>query len=415
VQATLAKAQAAQAQAKARAAKAEAKLQSQAKAQESQGSQESKVRANVQANGIQQSASPSKQQPTDSANQPAGQPPGKPANQMVVVAPQERDSRSDKRQEKHGKQEAGEEAKKPPIITATALLAAKYPNYVADHNDLRTKTESRVVFFVSSLILALIAFGWMQWTSINFQAGGDFTYNSGLVGGIAMALVLIYALRKRVRSMRKAGTMEFWYYYHLLGGVLGPLVIVFHSGFTIKSINSGVALFTMIAIVLSGLFGRYIYTRIGFSLHRKLLLVKELETQLLDMLHSYDSPVGERIERRLSNFALSCLTGPRSIIKLPMRLIAVRGSAAACYVKASAELAAMNKSVANRENLRGAGARDRLNAEKEQLREYIGSVSNIALAHMFERILVKWRILHIPLLYILVITSLFHVLAVHMY
>lgn len=320
-----------------------------------------------------------------------------------------------KRTKSKARKKVDQGAKKPPIINATALLAAKYPNYFADNNDLRTKTESRAVFVVTSLILALIGFGWMNWNTINFQAGGEFTYNSGLIGGIAMLVILLYAARKRMKILRKAGNMEVWYYFHLLGGVLGPLIIVFHTGFTIKSINSGVALFTMITIVLSGLFGRYIYTRIGYSLHRKLLAIKESEKQLMDTLHSYDSPLSEKIERRLSNFALSCLTGPRSILKLPMRLVATRGAATACYVKVSSDLSAMVKMIAKRDGMSATEVKGRLNREKEQLREHINAVANIAHSHMFERVLVKWRILHIPLLYILVITGLFHVLAVHMY
>lgn len=331
----------------------------------------------------------------------------KPGTQLIQLTPPKRTRARGK-----FKQEA---RKQPPIINATALLAAKYPNYFADNNDHRTKAESRTVFVISSMIVALIAFGWINWNAINFQAEGDFSYNSGLIGGITMLVILLYALRKRAKILRKAGNMEAWYYFHLLGGVLGPLIIVFHTGFTIKSINSGVALFTMITIVLSGLFGRYIYTRIGYSLHRKLLAIKESEAQLMEVLHSYDSPMSEKIERRLSNFALSILTGQRSILKLPMRLVAIRGAATTCYVSVANDLTALVKARAARDGLSPHDVKTRLNREKEQLREHIGSVANIANAHLFERILVKWRILHIPLLYILVITALFHVLAVHMY
>ena len=345
--------------------------------------------------------------PSSATRQAKEQPPS-PGKQLIQLFPP-------KRTKSKARKKVDQGAKKPPIINATALLAAKYPNYFADNNDLRTKTESRAVFVVTSLILALIGFGWMNWNTINFQAGGEFTYNSGLIGGIAMLVILLYAARKRMKILRKAGNMEVWYYFHLLGGVLGPLIIVFHTGFTIKSINSGVALFTMITIVLSGLFGRYIYTRIGYSLHRKLLAIKESEKQLMDTLHSYDSPLSEKIERRLSNFALSCLTGPRSILKLPMRLVATRGAATACYVKVSSDLSAMVKMIAKRDGMSATEVKGRLNREKEQLREHINAVANIAHSHMFERVLVKWRILHIPLLYILVITGLFHVLAVHMY
>ena len=341
-----------------------------------------------------------------SIKQQQAEPAVKPGNELIQLSP---------KLKSRAKGNETPQARKAPIINATALLAAKYPNYFADSNDNRTKAESRTVFVVSSLILGLIAFGWVKWNSINFQSGGEFTYNSGLIGGISMALVLLYALRKRMKLMRRAGNMEGWYYFHLLGGVLGPLIIVFHTGFTIKSINSGVALFTMITIVLSGVFGRYIYTRIGYSLHRKLLAIKDSETQLMESLNSYESPLAEKIERRLSNFSLSVLTGDRSILKLPMRVVAIRGAATACYVKVSGDLTSMVKTRAKREGWASADVKERIHREREQLREHIAAIANIANAHLFERILVRWRILHIPLLYILVITALIHVLYVHMY
>jgi len=337
-----------------------------------------KARQQNQAQAKQTARESSPAQPIQQKSQQAPSP----GKQLIQLFPP-------KRTKSRVKQKAESGAKKPPIINATALLAAKYPNYFADNNDLRTKAESRTVFVVTSLILALIGFGWVNWNAINFQADGDFTYNSGLIGGITMVVILLYAARKRIKVLRKAGNMEVWYYFHLLGGVLGPLIIVFHTGFTLKSINSGVALFTMITIVLSGLFGRYIYTRIGYSLHRKLLAIKESEKQLMDTLHSYDSPLSEKIERRLSNFALSCLTGPRSLLKLPMRLVAVRGAATATYVKVSHDLSAMVKTIAKREGLPLSEVKGCLSREKEQLREHINGVANIAHSHMFERVLVK--------------------------
>ncbi|NOZ54725.1 MAG: hypothetical protein GXP08_16580 [Gammaproteobacteria bacterium] len=312
-------------------------------------------------------------------------------------------------------QPASEEKKSPPIIKATALLAAKYPSMLEDTNDNRTKSETRIVLIVASIIALIIAFGWANWSTINFQSEGDFIYNSGLVGGIMMAVILIYALRKRVKVLRKAGNMEAWYYFHLIGGVLGPLIIVFHSSFDIKSVNSAVALFTMITIVFSGLFGRYIYTRIGYNLHRKLLAIKEFERDLLEKLRGYHSPLSDKIERRLSNFALASLTGPRSLFKLPVRLLAIRTSAMGCYVKVGLDLASMIKSEARRKGWTKDETKNRLTVEKDQLKKYINAIAEIANTHLLERVLVMWRMLHIPLLYILVITSLAHVLAVHMY
>jgi hypothetical protein len=56
-----------------------------------------------------------------------------------------------------------------------------------------------------------------------------------------------------------------------------------------------------------------------------------------------------------------------------------------------------------------------LDEEKRLLREHVNAVVDIAHVHLYERVLVRWRILHIPLLYILFVTGCAHVLAVHMY
>jgi hypothetical protein len=255
----------------------------------------------------------------------------------------------------------------------------------------------------------------MQWGDINFQQGIDFHYNVGLIGGIMMLVVLLYAFRKRVRFMKKLGSIESWYYFHLLGGVLGPILIVFHSNFSMKSYNATVAFVAMALVVISGIFGRYIYTRIGYGLHRKLVAIKETESMLIEALRSHQSEAVEVIERRLSKFALASLAGPRSILRLPIRFIAIRTSAASCYVRASEDLTFLLRNHAQADSWTIDQYKSNLSEEKRLLRDHINAVVDIARVHLFERVLVKWRVLHIPLLYILLITGLVHVLAVHMY
>lgn len=302
-----------------------------------------------------------------------------------------------------------------PIIGATALLAAKYPSHFTGKNDRRSRLETRVVMVITAAIVGLIVYGWSQWSQINFRASFDFTYNSGLTGGILMLVTLVYALRKRLKFMKKLGGMEGWYYFHLIGGVGGPFVIIFHSAFSLRSINSTMAFVSMMLVVISGLFGRYIYTRIGYGLHYKITTIKETESALIESIRKYQSEFVESIERRLSTFALACLAGPKSFVKLPLRFLAIRAAAASCYVTASEDMAKMLKVHAQEEGWTMQVYKNLLDEEKRLLREHINSVVQIAHVHVYERILVRWRILHIPLLYILFVTAVAHVLAVHMY
>ena len=313
------------------------------------------------------------------------------------------------------KSSSGLGRKSSPIIGASALLASKYPAHINEEKDKKSRNESRIVFVIVAIISALVGYGWMQWGDINFQQGADFHYNTGLIGGIMMLIILVYALRKRMKIMRNVGNIESWYYFHLLGGILGPILIVFHSNFSLKSTNATVAFVAMGLVVLSGIVGRYIYTRIGYGLHRKLLSIKETEKELIDALHVHQSEAVEVIERRLSKLALASLATPKTILKLPLRFVTIRTSAAACYVRASEDLTLLLRTRAQEDGWNMEEYKTRLSEEKRLLRDHINAVVEIARVHLFERLFVRWRILHIPLLYILLITGLFHVLAVHMY
>ena len=50
-------------------------------------------------------------------------------------------------------------------------------------------------------------------------------------------------------------------------GLVGPLLIIFHSGFQLGSFNSSVAFFCMLIVAISGLLGRLLYQRIHHGLY----------------------------------------------------------------------------------------------------------------------------------------------------
>ncbi|MFV2056158.1 MAG: hypothetical protein ACC707_06795 [Thiohalomonadales bacterium] len=302
-----------------------------------------------------------------------------------------------------------------PLLSATAILAAKFPTSFAEDKDHKSKSETRYGAVISIILLSLVGYGWMQWSGINFQADGDFHYNSGLIGGIIMLLVLVYAVRKRVKLFNKFGSMEGWYYFHLIGGILGPVLIIFHSSFALKAVNSGVSFIAMLLIVVSGFFGRYVYTRIGYNLHRKLLSVKDTEKILVTLLREHNVDFTQVIEKRLAKFALASLAGPGSILYLPFRFLSIRAEAAKCYVLVSHDVTRVLRYKAQEEAWGVDKYNQRLRAEKIIVRKHINSIIDIAQTHLWERLLVRWRILHIPLLYILVVTGVAHVFAVHMY
>ncbi len=89
-----------------------------------------------------------------------------------------------------------------------------------------------------------------------------FGYSLGIVGGSMMALLLIYSARKRAAWLSWIGTIPAWFQIHMVLGVVGPILILFHCNFHLGASNSNVALICMLLVAGSGVVGRYIYTRL---------------------------------------------------------------------------------------------------------------------------------------------------------
>ena len=79
-----------------------------------------------------------------------------------------------------------------------------------------------------------------------------------------LVLLLAYSLRKRVRWLQPLGALGKWLSAHVFLGLMGPLLITFHSGFKVGG-RVSISYWSMIITMVSGIFGRYIYVQIPSS------------------------------------------------------------------------------------------------------------------------------------------------------
>jgi hypothetical protein len=75
------------------------------------------------------------------------------------------------------------------------------------------------------LIGLLLFLAWLVESGSVFKAGDDIGYNLGLVGGLMMLSLLLYPVRKRVRFLDRVGSMQAWFRYHQVAGIVGPLLV----------------------------------------------------------------------------------------------------------------------------------------------------------------------------------------------
>lgn len=129
---------------------------------------------------------------------------------------------------------------------------------------LRNNRELWTAFLTIVLITALYVLVVTVTRSIP-PASEFFGHTIGVLGFILMLLTeTLYSLRKRSRSV-KWGRMSSWLQLHIYMGIVGPFMVLLHTSWKFNGLAGVTTLLTVI-IVVSGFFGRYIFTRIPRTL-----------------------------------------------------------------------------------------------------------------------------------------------------
>lgn len=87
----------------------------------------------------------------------------------------------------------------------------------------------------------------------------------GVAASILFAGIYLYPLRKRIKPMQRIGRTRNWLDIHVLLGLIVPVVVTYHSSLKLHGL-AGMAYWIMMAIVASGIVGRYLYAQIPRSM-----------------------------------------------------------------------------------------------------------------------------------------------------
>jgi hypothetical protein len=132
----------------------------------------------------------------------------------------------------------------------------------------------------------------------------------GVAGALAMLSTLPYAVRKRWRALSRLGTMKGWLEVHIFFGVVGPILVTFHTSFKFNGLISA-GYWLMMTVWASGFIGRYLYMRIPKSIRGAELTRDEVEGQLEDVRRRLlDASVPPGVARELEAFHASVAPAP---------------------------------------------------------------------------------------------------------
>lgn len=133
------------------------------------------------------------------------------------------------------------------------------------------------------------------------KPSGTIGLNLGVLGTVLFFIIFLYALRKVIPWLGRFGTARHWMDFHVIAGITAPIVIAFHASFKFQGI-AGFAFWIMVAVALSGIIGRYLYSQIPRSLTAAELSLNELqlnERELADALLGQSVYSTEQLDRVL--------------------------------------------------------------------------------------------------------------------
>src|SRR6201992_1312821 len=139
----------------------------------------------------------------------------------------------------------------------------------------RSRFSTEQVIFVGAALVLIVGIQLPLAHYLSPKSG--LGYAIGIVGGSLILAQLLYAVRKRVRSLRWLGSIPGWFQTHMMMGIIGPVCILIHCGFSLGATNSNIALFSMLTVAGSGIFGRYFYSKIHQGLYGRKATLAELQ------------------------------------------------------------------------------------------------------------------------------------------
>lgn len=250
-----------------------------------------------------------------------------------------------------------------------------------------------------------------------YTAEDDIGYGLGVAGGVMMLLLLLYPLRKHLPFARRWGAMKPWFSLHMALGLLGPVFIVAHTTFRVGSLNALVALVSMLLVVASGVIGRYIYVKIHRGLHGERMVFKDLQAAagfLADDVHS-SLVYAPRIEARLKRFEAYALDPMPLVGARVLRFFVLFPLSVALWLRCHFALPAMLAKAAAVRGWDSAKWRQRTRRTQQLVHAYLKTLVRLAHFQVYERLFSWWHVLHVPLFFLLLVSAVVHVLAVHMY
>jgi len=227
-----------------------------------------------------------------------------------------------------------------------------------------------------------------------FKPSGPFGHGLGIAGTFMILFgVGIYIARKRYNFLSRFIRVKYLLEFHIFLCTLGPILILFHTAFKFGGIVS-IAFWSMVAVVLSGVIGRFVYIQIPRTIEGRELTLSEVKTMKMKLSAAINNSLGidEGLKTLIMAFTSHNDQGSE------------RTGFVAQYLENKRAIGSINKSMkAKKVHHKQRASVIRL------LREEITLSYKIKRLQTMQRLFKYWHVAHLPFALIMAIILIIHV------
>lgn len=234
------------------------------------------------------------------------------------------------------------------------------------------------------------------------RASGRIGHLYGNIGTVLILGNLLYLVRRRLVHVAWLGSMKAWMDWHVFSGIVGAGFVLLHSTLTMRTWPAIVSSIALAVVVVTGLFGRYLYRlvpriadgsqqateELAASVDQAVMEIRELGPGAAEAADRVESRVDAEVEA-----SASATSGLGAIIRAMRVMWRLRG------------LRALARSVAREHGATPASA-----IEIGRSAAWIGRMlTRVELIDTLARAAAWWRGLHRNLVMVMLLTASLHV------
>ncbi len=252
--------------------------------------------------------------------------------------------------------------------------------------------------------------GWLLNELQDIKFGSGFRFWLGVTGASMMGVMLLYPLRKLLVQRVRSGSVGGWFHIHIILGLLGPVMILYHCNFGFGAFNANVALVTMLAVVISGIVGQFVYQRVSAGFYGDKLQARGHLDAVIGQLRAAQGidDHKEALIGRLEAFEAQLLTPRRGVIASILGSLRVEVRRRQFFRDAGGVLAELR-------HANGWSADQHQHMRQlisGHLGAYVSTARRAAGRSIREQLWARWRLFHLPLFLIMTVAAVLHVAAV---